>query len=129
MEEFHSKLKSIIETVGLKYVELQSCMNVLNRIALNIDFYNKMCKIWDSFGIRDKSLSVACAGQIKKIVWLVFIIARIKVLNSRSSRLELVEMVFLLYSVVKRLIVHLPNEVTCDFIIRLPDKDKIAITK
>lgn len=105
---------------GLRYVELQACMTVQNRLSLNLNFYSKMCKIWDSFGVKDKSLSVACAHQIKKVAWLVFIIARIKVLDSSRSRLELLEMVFLLYVVVKKLILFLPSEVTCDFIERLP---------
>ena len=95
-------------------------MTVQNRLSLNLDFYSKMCKIWDSFGVKDKSLSVACAHQIKKVAWLVFIIARIKVLDSSRSRYELLEMVFLLYVVVKKLILFLPSEVTCDFIERLP---------
>jgi len=81
IEDFHNKLQSIIEIAGLRYVELQACMTVQNRLSLNLDFYSKMCKIWDSFGVRDKSLSIACANQIKKVVWLVFIIARIKVLD------------------------------------------------
>jgi len=98
-------------------------MTVQNRLSLNLDFYNKMCKIWDSFGVRDKSLSVACANQIKKVVWLVFIIARIKVLDSSRSRQELLEMVFLLYVVVRKLILLLPGEVTSDFFERLPSKD------
>ena len=86
IEDFHKKLESIIQVAGLRYVELQACMTVQNRISLNLDFYNKLCKIWDSFGVKDKSLSVACAQTIKKVAWLVFIIARIKVLDSSRSR-------------------------------------------
>lgn len=38
--------------------------------------FNKFEEIWNRLGIRDKTLNKASADKIKKLSWLIFIIAK-----------------------------------------------------
>jgi hypothetical protein len=87
-----------------------------------LQFFDKFVKIWENFGIRDKSLTVACSQQIKKFAWFLFIIAKVRVLDSHLKREDITEIAFLLYAVLLRILQLLPKEVCCDFIEKLPIK-------
>jgi hypothetical protein len=86
---------------------------VLNKISLNIRFYDKFSMIWDSLGIEDRDMSCASALSIKKLAWLLFVTSKIKVLKGSE---DLTEFVFLLYAVMYQVVMLCPKEVTCDLI-------------
>ena len=88
----------------------------MNRITVNLRLYEKFSNIWDSFGIRDKSLTVTCATMIKKLAWLIYIVAKIKVICQNGNREDLTEILFLMYSVLLRVIQNLPEEVNSDLL-------------
>ena len=61
LEDFHAKLQKILGVATLDFETLQLCTNVANRLTVNLRFYEKFSDIWESFGIKDKSLNLACA--------------------------------------------------------------------
>lgn len=67
--------------------------------------------MWDGFGVKDRSLNVACAQQIKQFAWHLFIIAKIRLLDhgaKANGREDFIEMCFLLYAVFYHVLLLLP---------------------
>ncbi len=127
LEEFHSKLGGVLEAAQLEYEVLQTCVNIQNRLSVNLRFFDKFARIWDDFGIRDKSLTVACAQLIKKFAWYLFIIAKVCILDSHLKREDITEIAFLLYAVLAKVLQHLPREVSCDTTDKLPERTPSSI--
>ena len=63
------------------------------------------------------------------MAWLLFITAKIKVLNSLRTREDITEIAFLLFTVVHRVVLLLPAEVVCEFIDKQQLKSKQAVSK
>ena len=112
------KLQKIIGIATLDFETLQLCTNVANRLTVNLRFYEKFSDIWESFGIKDKSLNLACAQQIKKLTWLIYIVAKKKVLGPNRIVEDLTENIFLMYTVIIRLLNLLPDEVVSEYLVK-----------
>jgi len=54
IEEFQKKLQEVRLEANLEQAVIQECIKVQNRLGLNLNFYEKFSKIWDSLGIRDR---------------------------------------------------------------------------
>ena len=54
IEEFQKKLQQVRLEANLEQIVIQECVKVQNKIGLNLNFYEKFCKVWDSLGIRDR---------------------------------------------------------------------------
>lgn len=106
-------MQDVLQAAELNYAVISDCTQVQNRIALSKNFYDKFISIWTSLGIKDRSLNVQSAALIKKAAWLLFIICKIKILGNRE---DITESAFLLYAVIRQVIVLLPSEVSCDLI-------------
>lgn len=65
-------------------------------MAFNI--YQKFTTIWAKAGVNDRSLNFNCAETIKKVAWLVFILAKIKILKSGAD--NIIDAAYLLCAVV-----------------------------
>ena len=87
---------------------------MLNRISTNLNFYDKFTKIWDSFGVKDKSLSISCVQKIKNFAWLLFIVAKLKIFSASKCREDITETAFLLHSVIRKVILTLPVDASCE---------------
>ena len=94
-----------------------------NRIGVSLKFYDKFSSIWDGLGIKDKTLSTACSVQVKRAAWLLFILAKIRVLNSQRGREDIAELAFLLFAVLRFCVLLLPSQVTCELLDKLPSRD------
>ncbi len=101
IEDFHFKLVRILEVAKLELEVLLLCRGVLNRLTLNLGFYSKFSKIWDSFEIKDKTLNIASASKIKNFSWLLFITAKTKIFNIQKFREDVTETALLLHAVLK----------------------------
>ena len=55
---------------------ISECKIVIRDIGLAVTIYNKFNEIWGKVGIKDKSVTRACADKIRKMTWLIFIIAK-----------------------------------------------------
>jgi hypothetical protein len=118
LEDFHLKLQKILGIATLDFETLQLCTNVANRLTVNLRFYEKFSDIWESFGIKDKSLNLACAQQIKKLTWLIYIVAKTKVLGPNRLVEDLTENIFLMYAVIIRMLNLLPEEVISEYLVK-----------
>ena len=116
LEDFHAKLNKLLSVATLDYETTQDCSNTLNRITVNLRLYEKFSSIWDSFQVKDKSLTMTCASQIKKLAWLIYIVVKNKVICQNKSREDITEIVFLMYAVLLRVLLNLPDEVFSEFL-------------
>ena len=66
--------------------------------------------------MKDKSLTMTCATQIKKLAWLIYIVVKNKVICQNKNREDITEIVFLMYAVLLRVILNLPEEVFSDLL-------------
>jgi hypothetical protein len=60
---------------------------------------------------------MSCATQIKKLAWLVYIVVKNKVICQNKNREDITEIVFLMYAVLLRVILNLPDEVHSDLLL------------
>lgn len=116
IEEFRHKLQNIMDVAHLPYSVQNACMNVHNRISLVMNFYDKFMRIWDSLGIRDRTLKVSCEKEIKNFTWLFFIVSKCKIINTKKFREDATEIACLLYQSILFVLLNLPKDVTCDVI-------------
>lgn len=56
------------------------------------------------------------ATQIKKLAWLIFIVVKNKVICHNKNREDITEIVFLMYAVLLRVMINLPDEVYSELI-------------
>jgi hypothetical protein len=92
----------------------QEINNVQNKLSNAFNIYQKFTTIWTKAGVKDRSLNFNAAENIKKTAWLVFILAKVKVLKGRSD--NIVESAYLLCAVVHQVLMLLPKEVRCDLV-------------
>jgi len=59
---------------------------------------------------------MTCATQIKKLAWLIYIVVKNKVIFQNKNREDLTEIVFLMYVVLLRVMINLPDEVYSELI-------------
>jgi hypothetical protein len=59
---------------------------------------------------------MTCATQIKKLAWLIYIVVKNKVICQNKNREDLTEIVFLMYAVLLRVMINLPDEVYSELI-------------
>jgi hypothetical protein len=59
---------------------------------------------------------MTCATQIKKLAWLIYIVVKNKVIFQNKNREDLTEIVFLMYAVLLRVMINLPDEVYSELI-------------
>jgi len=88
--------------------------NVQNKLTVAFNFYQKFTTIWTSAGVRDRFFNGCSAENVKRVAWLLFILAKIKILKSRSD--NIVDAAYLLCAVVHQTLMLLPKETTCDLI-------------
>lgn len=84
-----------------------------HKLSINLNFYDKFTKIWDSLNIQDRTLNVTCAQSMKKLSWLIFIMGKMKILNGRD---DITELAFLLFATIYWAIMLCPKDVTCELI-------------
>lgn len=56
------------------------------------------------------------ATQIKKLAWLIYIVVKNKVIFQNKNREDMTEIVFLMYAVLLRVMINLPDEVYSELI-------------
>lgn len=59
---------------------------------------------------------MTCATQIKKLAWLIYIVVKNKVIFQNKNREDITEIVFLMYAVLLRVMINLPDEVYSELI-------------
>ena len=59
---------------------------------------------------------MTCATQIKKLAWLIYIVVKNKVIYQNKNREDITEIVFLMYAVLLRVMINLPDEVYSELI-------------
>ena len=59
---------------------------------------------------------MTCATQIKKLAWLIYIVVKNKVICQNKNREDITEIVFLMYAVILRVMINLPDEVYSELI-------------
>ena len=65
-------------------------------------------------------MNYSAAEQVKKTAWLLFILAKIKILKTRSD--DIVDAAYLLCAVVHQVIMLAPKEVSCELVDRKYNK-------
>ena len=60
---------------------------------------------------------MTCATQIKKLAWLIYIVVKNKVICQNKNREDITEIVFLMYAVLLRVMINLPDEVYSELIL------------
>jgi hypothetical protein len=59
---------------------------------------------------------MTCATQIKKLAWMIYIVVKNKVICQNKNREDITEIVFLMYAVLLRVMINLPDEVYSELI-------------
>ena len=54
IEEFQKKLEEVRLEANLEREAILECVKMQNKIGLNLNFYEKFSKLWESLGIRDR---------------------------------------------------------------------------
>lgn len=115
LEAFHQRLQQMLLTAKVDFAVKQQCSNGLNRLTIQMQFYDKFYKLWSNFGVRDRGLQVAAAQRIKDFAWLLFIVAKSKLFHQRKCREDITETAFLLHACLMKTLTNLPlNDVECD---------------
>jgi hypothetical protein len=99
--------------VKLSFAVKQEVANVQNKLTVAFNFYQKFTTIVDKVGLRDRFVNSVVTDDIKKVAWLLFILAKIKILKRRE---DIVDSAYLLCAIIHQVLMHLPREVNCDFI-------------
>lgn len=97
--------------VQLESAVITDCDTIIRDFALSLTIFTKFEEIWKKIGINDKSLNKACTDKLKKTAWLIFIIAKVRILQRRG---DLVDFAYLLVSVIYFVMLLAPDEVVCD---------------
>ena len=114
-------MKDFIDTVKIDSSVITDCTYILREFALSTTIFAKFEELWTKIGIKDKSLNKDCSEKLKKLGWLIFIIAKVRILQRRG---DIVEFAYMIVAVLHILIMNAPQEVTCDLI---ESKNKLFI--
>lgn len=129
IEEFRHKLCRIMDVAHLQFTVLNACIDVHNKLSLVMSFYDKFMRIWDSLGIRDRTLKVSCEKEIKNFTWLFFIVSKCKIINQKKFREDATEIALLLHQSILFVLLNLPKDVTCDVVEKAECKTYAEMTQ
>lgn len=88
-------------------------MAVQNKLSVALNFYQKFTHFWNKINITDTTLNKATSEPLKKIAWIIFILAKVRILQRRG---DFVEIVYLLCVILHTIVLHCPPDVSCELI-------------
>lgn len=74
--------------------------------------YNKFDQIWEKLGVMDAQVERDCASKLKKMTWIIFIVAKNKLcegnfkMNMPGGNQNLLEYTLLILAVIHLVILH-----------------------
>lgn len=119
MDDFLTCLKDIINELPLDTDVVQSCKDFIANFGFIFSFFDKYCRIWESLKFkwvndncgRTDALKKETLDTLKKLGWMVFIVAR---LNIFRNKIEIADCAWMLMATMYILITNLDtDEITC----------------
>eukprot|EP00357_Protocruzia_adherens_P001211 CAMPEP_0115005678 /NCGR_PEP_ID=MMETSP0216-20121206/20027_1 /TAXON_ID=223996 /ORGANISM="Protocruzia adherens, Strain Boccale" /LENGTH=932 /DNA_ID=CAMNT_0002372075 /DNA_START=130 /DNA_END=2931 /DNA_ORIENTATION=+ len=113
IDDFHVELKGFIKKVNIDPDTFKELNTMIANFAFSLLFFHKFEEVWKSLKIYSKTKSESALHSIQNCTWIIFILARVKLLQRQN---EVIECCCLLIGVLHFVLTHLPQGISCEII-------------